>query len=68
MLGGRLCPRHRDRTLGFTVEEYVLAAGDPVYVVGQARTDLGDLVITKPPMQPLIVSRTAPVPVSDGQD
>jgi hypothetical protein len=68
MLGGRLRPRHRERTLGFLVEERVVIADDPLYVVGQARTELGDLVIGKPSMQPFIVSRTPAVRVTAPQD
>jgi hypothetical protein len=68
MLGGRLRPRHRDRTLGFVVEERIIVEGDVLYVVGQARTELGDLVIGKPAMQPFIVSRTSAVPVAAVQD
>jgi hypothetical protein len=68
MLGDRLRPRHRDRTLGFLVEEHVVAVDDPLYVVGQARTELGDLVIGKPAMQPLIITRTSPMRVTTGQD
>jgi hypothetical protein len=68
LLGGRLQPRHRDRTLGFLIEEHVVAVGDPIYVAGQARTELGDLVIGKPAMQPLIVSRTSAVRFAGAQD
>jgi hypothetical protein len=68
LLGGRLRPRHRDRTLGFLVEERVVTADDPLYIVGQARTELGDLVIGKPSMQPFIVSRTPAVRVTAAQD
>jgi E3 Ubiquitin ligase len=68
MLGGRLRPRHRDRTLGFLVEERLVTADDPLYIVGQARTELGDLVIGKPSMQPFIVSRTPAVRVTAAQD
>lgn len=68
MLGGRLRPRHRERTLGFVVEEHAVLEGDLLYVVGQTRTDLGDLVIGKPAMQPLIVSRTSTVRAAAVQD
>jgi E3 Ubiquitin ligase len=68
MLGGRLRPRHRDRTLGFVVEERVVLEGDVLSVVGRARTELGDLVIDKPAMQPFIVSRTSAVQVAAVQD
>lgn len=68
MLGGRLRPRHRDRTLGFVVEERIVLDGDVLYVVGQTRTELGDLVIGKPAMQPFIVSRTSTVQVPTAQD
>ena len=68
MLGGRLRPRHRDRTLGFVVEEHVVLDGDVLHVVGQIRTEMGDLVIGKPALQPLIVSRTSPVQVPAVQD
>jgi hypothetical protein len=68
VLGTRLRPRHRERTLGFVVEERVVAADDPLYVVGQVRTELGDLVIGKPAMRPFIVSRTLAVPVSGRED
>lgn len=68
MLGGRLQPRHRERTLGFVLEERVVAVDDPLYVVGQARTELGDLVIGKPPMQPFIVARTSAVRATAAQD
>jgi E3 ubiquitin ligase len=68
MLGGRLRPRHRDRTIGFLVEEHVVAVGDPLYVVGQARTELGDLVIGKPALQPFIITRTSAVRLAGAQD
>lgn len=68
ILGGRLRPRHRDRTLGFVVEERVVSEGDMLYVVGRTRTDLGDLVIGKPTMQPFIVSRTSAMQVASVQD
>jgi hypothetical protein len=68
MLGGRLQPRHRERTLGFVLEERVVTVDDPLYVVGQARTELGDLVIGKPAMRPLIVARTSAVRVTAAQD
>jgi hypothetical protein len=70
MLGGRLRPRHRDRTLGFVVEERIVTEGEVLYVVGQTRNELGDLVIGKPAMRPLIVSRnsTSAVRVAGGQD
>jgi hypothetical protein len=68
MLGGRLRPRHRERTLGFLLEEHIVTADDRLYVVGQTRTELGDLVIGKPTMQPFIVSRTPAVQAADAQD
>lgn len=68
MLGGRLRPRHRDRTIGFVVEERIVTEGDVLYIVGQTRTELGDLVIGKPTMQPLIVSRTSAVQPAPAQD
>jgi hypothetical protein len=68
MLGGRLRPRHRERTLGFLVEERVIDVDDPLYVVGQVRTELGDLVIGKPTMQPFIVSKTSTVRLTGAQD
>ena len=68
LLGVRLRPKHRERTLGFVVEEHVVSEGDPLYVVGQARTELGDLVIGKPAMRPFIVSRASAVEASDRQD
>lgn len=68
MLGDRLRPRHRDRTVGFLVEEHVVAVDDPMYVVGQARTELGDLVIGKPAMKPFIITRTSAMQVATGQD
>jgi hypothetical protein len=68
MLGDRLRPRHRERTLGLLVEELVVTADDALYVVGQARNELGDLVIGKPSMQPFIVSRTPAVRVTATQD
>ncbi len=52
-------PRHRDRTLGFAVEERIVAAGDPLRVVGPVRTELGDLVLGKSGLLPLIVTRAA---------
>ena len=58
----------RLRTLGFLVEEHVVTADDPLYIVGQARTELGELVIGKPSMQPFIVSRTPAVRVNAAQD
>jgi len=67
-LGGRLRPRHRERTLGFLLEEHIVAADDMLYVVGQTRTELGDLVIGKPTMQPFIVSRTPAVQPVGTQD
>jgi hypothetical protein len=68
LLGIRLRARHRERTIGFVVEERIVSADDPLYVVGQVRTELGDLVIGKPAMRPFIVSRTSAVPVSGEQD
>ncbi len=68
LLGVRLRPKHRERTLGFVVQEHVITDGDPLYVVGQARTELGDLVIGKPSMRPFIVSRGSEVQAADRQD
>jgi hypothetical protein len=68
LLGSPLRPRHRDRTLGFVVEEHVILADDPLHVVGQARTELGDLVLGKPTMRPFIISRTSAVQASAEQD
>jgi hypothetical protein len=68
LLGTPPRPRHRDRTLGLVVEEWVVAADDPLYVVGQVRSELGDLVIGKSAMRPLIIFRAAPVPVGDPED
>jgi hypothetical protein len=68
MLGGRLRPRHREHTIGFVVEEHIVVADEPLYVVGQARTELGDLVIGKPSMRPFIVSRTPAVRTAPAQD
>ncbi|MFL5909193.1 MAG: GIDE domain-containing protein [Gaiellaceae bacterium] len=68
VLGDRLRPRHRERTLGFMVEEHIVRADDELYVAGQARTELGDLVIAKPAMRPFIVSRMSAMPVSGRQD
>jgi hypothetical protein len=66
-LGIRLRARHRERTLGFVVEERVIAAGDPIYVVGEARTELGDLVIGKPTMRPFVIARHPAVQSTAGQ-
>ncbi|MCO6011495.1 E3 ubiquitin ligase family protein [Actinoallomurus purpureus] len=60
LLGAPLRPRHRERAIGFVVEERVIAAGDPLRVVGAARTELGDLVLGKSGLRPLIISRTVP--------
>jgi hypothetical protein len=68
ILGDRLRPRHRDRTIGFSVEEHVVRADEQLYAVGQARTELGDLVIVKPPMRPFIVSKMSAMPVTGVQD
>jgi hypothetical protein len=68
MLGGRLRPRHRDRTIGFVVEERIVTEGDVLHIVGQTRTELGDLVIGKPTMHPFIVSRTSAVQPAAAQD
>jgi hypothetical protein len=68
VLGDRLRPRHRDRTIGFVVEEHIARLDEQFYAVGQARTDLGDLVIVKPPMRPFIVSKMSAMPVSGVQD
>ncbi|MEV5748195.1 GIDE domain-containing protein [Actinoallomurus sp. NPDC052308] len=61
LLGAPPRPRHRDRTIGFLVEERVVAAGEPLRVVGAARTELGDLVLGKSGLRPLIISRSVPV-------
>lgn len=66
LLGAPPRPRHRDRTIGFVIEERVIAADDPLRVVGAARTELGDLVLAKSGLRPLIISRT--VPVSSPED
>jgi E3 Ubiquitin ligase len=68
LLGTPPRPRHRDRSVGLVVEEWVVAADDPLYVVGSARSELGDLVIGKSAMRPLIISRAAPVPAGDPDD
>lgn len=57
LFGAQPRPRHRDRTLGLLIEEWVVAAADPLYVVGQVRTELGDLVIRRSATHPLIVAR-----------
>ncbi|GAA0367202.1 E3 ubiquitin ligase family protein [Actinoallomurus spadix] len=61
LLGAPPRPRHRDRTIGFLVEERVVAAGEPLRIVGAARTELGDLVLGKSTLLPLIISRHVPV-------
>jgi hypothetical protein len=61
-------PRHRSRTVGLFFEEWVVAADDPLYVVGHARSELGDMVICKSAMRPLIISRAAPVPAGGPED
>lgn len=68
LLGTPPRPRHRDRSVGLVVEEWVVAADDPLYVVGHARSELGDLVICRSAMRPLIISRAAPVPTPDPED
>lgn len=65
LLGTPPRPRHRSRTVGLVVEEWVVAADDPLYVVGQARSELGDLVICRSAMRPLIVSRATRVPAGE---
>ena len=67
LLGIRPRARHRDRTLGFLVEEYVITEDEPVYVAGQVGTDLGDLVITRTALRPLIVSRTSAATAGEPQ-
>jgi E3 Ubiquitin ligase len=67
-LGIRVHPRHRDRTLGIVVQERVVTADEPLYVVGQVRTELGDLVVSKPPMRPFIVSKATAAPAAGRQD
>lgn len=59
-------PRHRDRTLGFAVEERIVAAGDPLRVVGPVRSELGDLVLGRSGLRPLIVTRAAAADGADG--
>ncbi|MCO5968770.1 E3 ubiquitin ligase family protein [Actinoallomurus soli] len=61
LLGAPPRPRHRDRTIGFLVEERLVVAGEPLRVVGAARTELGDLVLGKSALLPLIISRRVPV-------
>lgn len=58
-LGIQVRPRHHDRTLGIVVQERIVTADEPLYVVGQVRTELGDLVMSKPPMRPFIVSKAS---------
>ncbi|MEV0403518.1 GIDE domain-containing protein [Actinoallomurus sp. NPDC050550] len=66
LLGAPPRPRHRERTIGLVVEERVITDGEPLRVVGPARTELGDLVLAKSGLRPLIISRT--VPVSSPED
>jgi E3 Ubiquitin ligase len=65
LLGAPPRPRHGERTLGFLVEERLVADGDPLRVVGAARAELGDLVVAKSGLRPLIISRAVPVPSSE---
>jgi hypothetical protein len=54
-------PRHGERTLGFLVEERLVADGERLRVVGTVRTELGDLVVGRSGLRPLIISRAVPV-------
>lgn len=56
LLGAPPKARHQTHTQGFLIEEQTLVEGDPLHIVGQARTDQGELVISKPTRSPFIVT------------
>jgi hypothetical protein len=61
--GVPLRPRHRNMTVGFLVEEWIVREGEDMHVVGQARGEGVDVVLGKPAMRPFVVARRAATPV-----
>lgn len=57
VLGVPVRPRHGTMTTGFLVEEWVLREGDDVHIIGQARSEIGEVVLAKPALRPFVISR-----------
>jgi E3 ubiquitin ligase len=69
VLGVPLRPRHGTTMIGFLVEEWVLREGDDVHLVGQARGEIGEVVLAKPALRPFVIATAAhsPVPTDGGE-
>ncbi|MCW2917253.1 MAG: helicase [Actinomycetia bacterium] len=55
--------RHQAMTIGFLVEEWIVRDGEELHVVGQPRTEAGDVVLGKPALRPFVIDKRAPTPV-----
>lgn len=63
VFGAPLRSRHGTMTVGFLVEEWVLREGDELHIVGQARSEIGEVVLAKPALRPFVVAAPAHAPV-----
>ncbi|MGH3388761.1 MAG: GIDE domain-containing protein [Actinomadura sp.] len=63
VFGTPLRSRHGTMTVGFLVEEWVLREGDELRIVGQARSEIGEVVLAKPALRPFVVAAPAHAPV-----
>ena len=63
LLGDRLRARHQAMTIGFLVEEWIVREGEELHVVGQPRTEAGEVVLGKPALRPFVIGRSTRAPV-----
>jgi hypothetical protein len=64
LLGGPVRARHQAMTIGFLVEEWIVRESEELHVVGQARTEAGEVVLGKPALRPFVIGRSATAPVT----
>lgn len=64
LLGGPLRARHQAMTIGFLVEEWVVREGEELHVVGQPRTEAGEVVLGKPALRPFVIGKSTRTPVT----
>jgi hypothetical protein len=62
VFGVPLRPRHGTTTVGFLAEEWVVREGDDLHIVGQARGEIGEVVLAKPALRPFVIAAAAHTP------